>query len=131
MGKERRKHSRVQIFDPISYLSKDSTGKLIGYNVAVVRNVSQTGIQIEALQAIKSETISLMFFDLANNQIEVKGEVVWCARNDSGQYNIGIRLADTATKNLEFVKALVKSYHYKKEKSQLVISPNIQNETLN
>jgi hypothetical protein len=72
-----------------------------------------------------------MFFDLANNQIEVKGEVVWCARNDSGQYNIGIRLADTATKNLEFVKALVKSYHYQKEKSQLVISPNVQNETLN
>ena len=126
-NKERRKYSRVQIFDPISYLSKDSNGKVIGYNVAVVRNVSQTGIQIETFQAISTENISLMFFDLANNQIEVKGEVVYCAKNDSGQYNIGIRLVGTATENLQFVKALVKSYHYQKEKSRLVISPGIQN----
>jgi hypothetical protein len=126
-NKERRKYSRVQIFDPISYLSKDSNGKVIGYNVAVVRNVSQTGIQIETFQAISTENISLMFFDLATNQIEVKGEVVYCAKNDSGQYNIGIRLAGTATENLQFVKALVKSYHYQKEKSRLVISPGIQN----
>jgi hypothetical protein len=118
-NKERRKYSRVQIFDPISYLSKDSNGKVIGYNVAVVRNVSQTGIQIETFQAISTENISLMFFDLATNQIEVKGEVVYCAKNDSGQYNIGIRLAGTATENLQFVKALVKSYHYQKEKSRL------------
>ncbi len=127
MGKERRKYSRVQIFDPISYLSKDSTGKVTGYNVAVVRNVSQTGIQIETYQAISSETISLMFFDLTNNQIKVKGKVVYCAKNESGQYNIGIRLAGTALENLQFVKALVKSYHYQKEKSRLVISPGIQN----
>ena len=126
-NKERRKYSRVQIFDPISYLSNDSNGKVIGYNVGVVRNVSQTGIQIETFQAISTENISLMFFDLANNQIEVKGEVVYCAKNDSGQYNIGIRLAGTATENLQFVKALVKSYHYQKEKSRLVISPGIQN----
>jgi hypothetical protein len=128
MGKkERRKYSRVQIFDPISYLSKDSNGKVIGYNVAIVRNVSQTGIQIETFQAISTENISLMFFDLANNQIEVKGEVVYCAKNDSGQYNIGIHLVGTAPENLKFIKALVKSYHYQKEKSRLVISPGIQN----
>jgi hypothetical protein len=89
--------------------------------------MSQTGIQIETFQAISTENISLMFFDLANNQIEVKGEVVYCAKNDSGQYNIGIRLVGTATENLQFVKALVKSYHYQKEKSRLVISPGIQN----
>jgi hypothetical protein len=128
MGKkERRKYSRVQIFDPISYLSKDSTGKVIGYNVAVVRNVSQTGIQIETFQAISSENISLMFFDLANKEIEIKGEVVYCTKTDSGQYNIGIHLVGTAAKNLQFIKALVKSYHYQKEKSHLVISPGILN----
>jgi len=125
--KERRKYSRVQIFDPISYLSKDSKGKVIGYNIAVVRNVSQTGIQIETFQAISSDNISLMFFDLANKEIEIKGEVVYCTKNDAGQYNIGIRLVGTAAENLQFIKALVKSYHYQKEKSRLVISPGILN----
>lgn len=125
--KERRKYSRVQIFDPISYLSKDSKGKVLGYNIAVVRNVSQTGIQIETFQPISSDNISLMFFDLDNKEIEIKGEVVYCAKNDCGQYNIGIHLDGTAAENLQFIKALVKSYHYKKEESRLVISPGILN----
>ena len=125
--KERRKYSRVQIFDPISYLSKDSTGKVLGYNIAVVRNVSQTGIQIETFQAISSDSISLMFFDLDSKEIEIKGEVVYCTKNDCGQYNIGIRLVETTAENLQFIKALVKSYHYQKEKSRLVVSPGILN----
>jgi hypothetical protein len=125
--KERRKYSRVQIFDPISYLSKDSKGKVIGYNIAVVRNVSQTGIQIETFRAISSDNISLMFFNLASKEIEIKGEVIYCTKNDAGQYNIGIRLVGTAAENLQFIKALVKSYHYQKEKSRLVISPGILN----
>ena len=116
MGKkERRKYSRVQIFDPISYLSEDSNGRILGQNVAVVRNVSQTGIQIEAFQAISADHISLMFFDLVDHQIEVKGKVIYCTRNDSGQYNIGINFIGTTAQNLRFVKALVKSYHYQKE----------------
>ena len=125
--KERRKYSRVQIFDPISYLSKDSKGKVIGYNIAVVRNVSQTGIQIETFQAISSDNIALMFFDLTSKEIEIKGEVIYCTENDAGQYNIGIRLVGTAVENLQFIKALVKSYHYQKEKSRLAISPGILN----
>jgi hypothetical protein len=125
--KERRKYSRVQIYDPISYLSKDSKGKVIGYNIAVVRNVSQTGIQIETFQAISVDNISLMFFDLGNKEIEIKGEAIYCTKNDAGQYNIGIRLVGTAVENLQFIKALVKSYHYQKEKSRLVISPGILN----
>lgn len=128
MGKrERRKYSRVQIFDPISYLSIDSKGRILGQDVAVVRNVSQTGIQIEAFQEISTDHISLMFFDLAANQIKVKGEVIYCTRKDSGQYNIGIHFVGTTAENLRFVKALVKSYHYQKERSHLVISPGIQN----
>ncbi len=125
--KERRKYSRVQIFDPISYLSKDSKGRIIGYNIAVVRNVSQTGIRIETFQAISSDNISLMFFDLANKEIEIKGEVIYCTNNGAGQFNIGIRLVGTAAENLHFIRALVKSYHYQKEKSRLVISPGILN----
>ena len=125
--KERRKYSRVQIFDPISYLSRDSKGKVIGYNIAVVRNVSQTGIQIETFQEISADNISLMFFDLTNKEIEIKGEVIYCTLSDAGQYNIGIRLVGSVAENLQFIKALVKSYHYQKEKSRLVISPGILN----
>ena len=128
MGKkERRKYPRVQIMDPISYLSLDSDGETLEQNIAVVRNVSQTGIQIESFLKVNSKYLSLMFFDLDKHQIEVKGEVIYCKRNESGQFNIGINFVETSDENLQFVKALVKSYHYQKKKSHMVISPGIQN----
>jgi len=128
MGKkERRKYPRVQIMDPISYLSLDSDGEILEQNIAVVRNVSQTGIQIESFLEVNSKYLSLMFFDLDKHQIEVKGEVIYCKRNESGQFNIGINFVETSDENLQFVKALVKSYHYQKDKSHMVISPGIQN----
>jgi hypothetical protein len=128
MGKkERRKYPRVQIMDPISYLSLDSDGETLEQNIAVVRNVSQTGIQIESFLEVNSKYLSLMFFDLDKHQIEVKGEVIYCKRNESGQFNIGINYVETSDENLQFVKALVKSYHYQKEKSHMIISPGVQN----
>jgi PilZ domain len=128
MGKkERRKYPRVQIMDPISYLSLDSDGETLEQNIAVVRNVSQTGIQIESFLEVNSKYLSLMFFDLNKHQIEVKGEVIYCKRNESGQFDIGINFVETSDENLQFVKALVKSYHYQKEKSHMIISPGVQN----
>ena len=125
-NKERRKYPRVQLFDPISYLSLDSGSERL-QNVAVVRDVSQTGIQMEAFLEVKSKKLSLMFFDMHKNQIEVKGKVVYCRKNESGQFSIGIQFIGNEAENLRFVKALVKSYHYQKEKSRLAISPGIQN----
>ena len=126
-NEDRRKYPRVQIFDPISYLSLDSNGKTIHQNVAVVRDVSQTGVRIEAFMEVKAKNLSLMFFDMHKNQIEVKGKVVYCKKNEYGQFSIGIQLIGNEAENLRFVRALVKSYHYQKEKSHLTIAPGIQN----
>ena len=126
-NEERRKYPRVQIFDPISYLSLDSDGKTIHQNVAVVRDVSQTGVRIEAFMEVKAKNLSLMFFDMHKNQIEVKGKVVYCKKNEYGQFSIGIQLIGNEAENLRFVRALVKSYHYQKEKSHLTSAPGIQN----
>jgi hypothetical protein len=93
----------------------------------MVRDVSKTGIRIETFQAIGSEDIILMFFDLDKKQMEVRGAVIYCVKNDCGLYNVGINLAGTSSQNREFVKALVKSYHYMKKKSHLSISPGLQN----
>jgi hypothetical protein len=125
-NEERRKHPRVRIFDPISYLSLYSGSEKL-QNVAVVRDVSQTGIQMESFVEVKSKELSLMFFDMHRNQIEVKGKVIYCRKNESDHYSIGIQLIGNEAENLRFVKALVKSYHYQKEKSRMVISPGIQN----
>lgn len=124
---DRRQNPRVRICDPIAFLSLDSNGNSSHHNVAMVRDVSKTGIRIETFQAISSEDIILMFFDLDRKQMEVRGAVIYCVKNDCGLYNVGINLAGTSSENRQFVKALVKSYHYMKTKSQIAISPGLQN----
>jgi len=124
---EKRENPRVRICDPIAFLSLDSNGNSSHHNVAMVRDVSKTGIRIETFQAISSEDIILMFFDLDRKQMEVRGAVIYCVKNDCGLYNVGINLAGTSSQNRLFVKALVKSYHYMKTKSHLSFSPGLQN----
>ena len=124
--KERRKIPRVQIYDPVSYSSLGPDGKKLQHNIAVVRDVSKTGIRIETQQPIRSSHIALMFFELNEVQVEVKGRVVYCKQNAHGQYNVGVNLAGTSFENRLFVKALVKSYHYLKGKSPVREAPGIQ-----
>ena len=126
-GNERRENPRVPIYDPVTYQNLSPDGEILQQNVAIVRNVSKTGIRIETFEAIRSKIITLMFYDLNKIKVEVMGEVIYCDRNDCGQYNVGINLASTAFENRLFVKALVKSYHYQKNNTYLIVSPSIQN----
>ena len=74
-----------------------------------------------------SEFVTLLFLDLYKNQIEAKGKVAYCRRSNSGQFSIGIKLQETAEGNIRLIRALVRFYHYSKDKSRLKISPAIQN----
>ena len=124
---ERRKYPRVEIYSPISYLCNDSKGDITEQNMGIVRNVSQTGIQIETFQEIQSEFVTLIFLGSDRNQVKAKGKVVYCRRGNSGQFNIGIKFQETAEGNIWLIRALIRSYHYKKDNSRLKISPMIQN----
>ena len=117
----------MKICDPIAFLSVDSDGNSSHHNVAMVRDVSKEGIRLETFQPISSEDIILMFFDLGQKQIEVRGAVIYCAQNDCGLYNVGINLAGTTNQNMAFVTALGKSYHYTKTTSHLPIVSDLQN----
>ena len=125
---ERRKYPRVEIYTPISYLCKNSKGDLTEQNIGVVRNVSQAGIQIEAFQEIQSEFVTLIFLGSDRNQVKADGKVVYCRKGNSGQFSIGIKFQETAERNIWMIRALVRAYHYSKDKSRLKISPMIPNQ---
>jgi hypothetical protein len=126
-NEDRRKYPRVQICDPITYLCQDSRGNILEQNVGIARNVSQNGIQIETYHMIQSEYALLMFLDLEQNHMEIEGKITYCRKIDTSKYKVGISLQGSEDENIEFVKALVRYYHYQKEKSHLQISPTIPN----
>ena len=116
-AKNRRKHPRVEIFNPISYSGIDSDGKILVQNISVALNASNNGIMIESFSEVKTEKIRLRFINYDQKTIEIKGKVIYCTRKKPGIYQIGVRLLGTDYENLQFVMQLVRFYELKKEES--------------
>jgi c-di-GMP-binding flagellar brake protein YcgR len=119
---ERRKYPRVPIYDPISYLCIDGTGKILAQDMGVARDISQGGIQIETLRDIEEKAIRLAFVDNDKEMVEIKGEVVYCRKNDQARFRVGIRLCGQHEENVDFVKKLIKFYHVQKDRPHVVVS---------
>ena len=121
---DRRKNPRVCIYDPISYTAVDPEGNLMGQNAGVTRDISKHGIKIESVCDISSKYVVLTFIDLEQKLNEIMGKVIYCRKNASGNFDVGICLQGKQQENIDFAKKLVRHYHYKKEKSHLIMSPS-------
>jgi hypothetical protein len=53
---ERRKHPRVKVYYPISYVCTDKNGSIVQQNIGVVLNNSQSGILIETANSVFGDT---------------------------------------------------------------------------
>ena len=120
---ERRKYPRVHIYDPISYASVDQQGNLTGQYAGLTKNISQHGIKIESVCEIDSKYIVLTFIDLEQKLNEIIGKVVYCNKNKSGDFDVGICLQGKQQENIDFTKKLVHTTIIKKEKSRLITAP--------
>jgi len=112
---DRRKYPRVPICDPISYIAIDSEGNHLSQNLGTVQNASQNGINIETYDSIDSEFALLSFVDLDKRLVEIKGRIVFCRQKQSGKFENGISLQGTSEEKLQFIKKLVRNYHYTKK----------------
>lgn len=111
---ERRKHPRVKIYYPISYVCTDKKGSIVQQNMGVALNISQSGILIETADSVFCKYILLTSLDLNGNAIEIKGKIAYCKKNESTKYRVGISFEGTHAQNINFAKKLIKSYHYNK-----------------
>jgi len=112
---DRRKYPRVAICDPISCTTIDSEGNHLSQNLGIVQNASQNGLNIETYDALDSEFALLSFVDLNQRLVEIKGRIVYTKHKRSGKFESGIRLEGTSAEKLEFIKKLVRNYHYTKK----------------
>ena len=114
-AKDRRKYPRIPICDPISYIAIDSEGNPLSQNLGTVQNASQNGLNIETFDAIESEFALLSFVDLDQKLVEIKGRIAFCRQKQSGKFENGISLVGTSEEKLQFIKRLVRTYHYTKK----------------
>ncbi len=112
---ERRKHPRVNIYYPISFVCMDEKGCVVQENMGVALNISQSGILIKTANGVFSKCITLITIDLNKNIMEIEGKVAYCKKDKSGKYISGIKFAETHAKNIYFVKRLIRAYYYNKD----------------
>ena len=118
---DRRKYPRVPIFDPIFFACTDSNDNVLEEDIGVALNACQNGIQIESFRKIDSEYAQVRFVDLEMKNLEIKGKVIYSRKTESGVFKTGIQLMASHEKNVEFVKKLVKFYHYCKVKQKSTV----------
>ncbi len=111
---DRRKHVRVETSNLISYESIDNDGEIVFNSMGKALNVSRSGIVLETAHFIETEYVSLRTFDLDNNLIKLKGQLIYCRKTDSGRYQAGIRFAASEQETAKFAVKLIKLYHYRK-----------------
>ena len=107
---ERRKHPRVEIHHPISYVCIDDSGYEIDQGMGSSINISIGGILIETHDPIELRDILLMAIGIKDELIDIKGKVVYCRAEDSGMFQTGIRFLETNEKIRLFVMSLIKTY---------------------
>jgi hypothetical protein len=84
--------------------------------MGVTLNISPSGILIETADSVFSKYISLIYVDLKENIIEIKGKVAYCKKIKSEKYRIGISFKGTHAQNIHFVKGLIRAYYYNRDK---------------
>ena len=109
-----RTYQRVSINKGLSYNGLDVHSRVVDRYMGVALNISQNGIQLETDLMITTELILLMFFDYNSQYIATNGKVVYSNKDASGKFKTGIQLQGTKEENLQFVKKLLKTYHYQK-----------------
>ena len=114
---EKRKYARISLYVPISCVSIDAEGAALDFNMGVVKDLSQSGLALETLCPVKSERLLLSFVDTFHKTHEILGKVMHSCRMPSGQCKVGVMLLGTHEKNMDFVKHLVRFYHYNKKVS--------------
>ncbi len=111
---DRRKHVRVETSNLISYESIDNDGEIVFNSMGRAINVSRSGIMLEIAHLIEAEYVSLRTVDLDNNLIQLKGQLIYCRKTDSGLYQSGIRFVGSEEETAKFAVKLIKLYHYRK-----------------
>jgi Tfp pilus assembly protein PilZ len=111
---EKRKHPRVQIQNLISYVCLDEDGKPIKNLMGTALDVSQGGLLLETTHQIEPGDVILITTDDKDRLIEINGKAAYCREIGDGKFFVGISLQGSHNENIQFVRSMIRAYHYRR-----------------
>jgi hypothetical protein len=118
--KEKRKHPRISISVAVSCIILDMDGAPLNNYLAIVTGVSQKGVAIEILGEIEASEVLLSFFSINNDNLEIKAKAVHLHCFKPVMMKAGLLLVGRPQEVSDFVRQLVRFYHYTKTLSSSV-----------
>ena len=112
-GKNKRKHSRVNIQNIVSYICLDDQGRELSKGAGEAVNIGCGGLLLCTHQPIESEFIVLMSFNLENDIRDIKGRVVHSRPDEQGKYVTGVEFVGVSSQTIESINQLIETYHIK------------------
>jgi Tfp pilus assembly protein PilZ len=73
-------------------------------------NISQGGILIETYDSFEWQDILLLFIDIEDESVSIKGKVIYCNAAIFGKFRAGIQFLETNRKIVTFMSGLLKMY---------------------
>ena len=107
---EKRKHPRVDINNLVSYRCMDDSGNRTKEGRGKSVNISQGGILIETHDPFEWQDVLLLFIDIEDESVSIKGKVVYCNAANFGKFRTGIQFLETNEKIVTFVIKLLETY---------------------
>jgi hypothetical protein len=114
---EKRKHPRVKIRSLISYVCLDEDGRPIKNLMGTAIDISQ-GLLLETTHQIEPGAVILITTDDQDRLIEINGKAAYCREIGGSKFYVGIRLQGSNTENIQFVKSMIRAYHYRRSSDQ-------------
>jgi hypothetical protein len=111
MGKNKRKHERVDALNLLSYVSLDSEGKEWNQGMGRTLNISESGLQLETNEPIQTKYILLISITIEDELVEIRGKVVYTNRGDGGMFETGIEFIQVKPDALTVLKKYISEFN--------------------
>ena len=107
---EKRKHPRIDITNLVSYRCYDCSGNQTKEGRGKSINISQGGILIESYDRFEWQDVLLLFIDVEDESVSIKGKVIYCNTANLGKFRTGIQFIETNEKIVSFAAGLLETY---------------------
>jgi len=115
---EKRKYPRVPIHNLVSYVCLDEDGEPIKRLMGSALDISQGGLLLETTQQIEPGNGILITADEQDRIVEINGKAAYCREIGDGKFFVGISLQGSHNENIQFVRSMIRAYHYRKSSDQ-------------
>jgi hypothetical protein len=113
---EKRKYQRVKTVNLVSYVSLDDNGKPLDQGMGKTLDISQGGLLMETKVPIEAKYITLMSINMKDELVKIKGKIVYCIKEDSNIFHIGIRFKEANDAIRDIVVGMIKVFSMRKNR---------------